>query len=184
MDETSLFERLQKKSAVLGVDQPFIGLIASIPEQKLCLFVDGTRLKEYVMSSSKRSPSCEENSLGTPWGLHEVCERIGSNAVSGMVFKGRKPTGKRHCEYSNEEQSKNLITSRILRLRGLENGVNAGGNKDTFSRYVYVHGTNHEEAIGSPASSGCLQLKNMDVIELFDSVPVGTFLLIDNEQYP
>jgi hypothetical protein len=122
--------------------------------------------------------------LGTPWGLHEVCEKIGSNAVSGMVFKGRKPTEKRYCEYSNEEQEKNLITSRILRLRGLEDGVNAGGSKDTFSRYVYIHGTNHEETIGSPASSGCLQLKNMAVIELFDTVPVGTFLLIDNGQDP
>jgi hypothetical protein len=184
MYETSLFERLQKKSAVLGVNQPYVGLVASIPEQKLYLFVDGTRVKDYVMSSSKSSPSCVENSLGTPWGLHEVCEKIGSNAVSGMVFKGRKPTGKKYCEYSKEDQKNNLITSRIFRLRGLEYGVNAGGNKDTFSRYVYIHGTNHEEAIGSPTSSGCLQLKNLDVIELFDSVPVGTFLFIENGQDP
>ncbi len=184
MYETSLFERLQKKSAVLGVNQPYVGLVASIPEQKLYLFVDGTRLKACVMSSSKRSPSCEENSFGTPWGLHEICEKIGSNVASGMVFKGRKPTGKRYYEYSKEEQGGSLITSRILRLRGLEYGVNAGGSKDTFSRYVYIHGTNHEEAIGSPASSGCLQLSNIDAIELFDSVPVGTFLLIENGQDP
>ena len=159
-----------------------MGLVASISEQKLCLFLDGKRLKVYDMSSSKKPPSCLEDSLGTPWGLHEICEKIGSNAVSGMVYKGRKPTGKTFCEYSNEDQGKNLITSRILRLRGLEVGVNAKGKKDTFSRYVYVHGTNHEDAIGSPVSSGCLQMKNMDVIDLFDTVPVGTFLFIDNGQ--
>ena len=182
MDETNLFERLLKKSATLGVDQPFIGLVASISEQKIFLFSDGKRLKEYDMSSSKRSPSCLEDSLGTPWGLHEICEKIGSHAPSGMVFKGRKPTGKKYSEYSSEDQAKNLITSRILRLRGLEKGVNAGGDKDTFSRYVYIHGTNHEDAIGSPASSGCLQLKNSDVTDLFDMVPLGSFLFIDNGQ--
>ena len=65
-----------------------------------------------------------------------------------------------------------------LRLRGLEHGLNAGVNRDSFARYVYVHGTNHEEAIGSPASSGCLQLTNADVIDLFDLVPEGSLVLI------
>ena len=96
-----------------------------------------------------------------------------------MVFKGRKPTGKRHPECSKEDQAKSLITSRILRLRGLEPGLNTGGNRDSFARYVYIHGTNHEEAIGSPASSGCLQLTNADVIDLFDRIPEGTHLLIE-----
>jgi lipoprotein-anchoring transpeptidase ErfK/SrfK len=49
---------------------------------------------------------------------------------------------------------------------------------DTFRRYVYIHGTNHEENIGRPASSGCLQLSNDDVIELFDQISEGTHLLI------
>ena len=178
MDETSLFERLQKKSAVLGVDQPYIGLVASIPEQKLCIFVDGTRLKEYVMSSSKNPPSCIEGSLGTPWGLHEVCEKIGDGEQLGMVFEGRESIGLRFWECDEEKRVKNLITTRILRLRGLQEGVNSGGDVDTYDRYVYIHGTNHEDGLGSPSSSGCLQLGNQDVLEVFERVPEGAHLYV------
>jgi hypothetical protein len=95
-----------------------------------------------------------------------------------MVFEGRIPIGFIANECSLEKQNCNLITSRILRLDGLEPGVNRGGRLDTFRRYVYIHGTNHEENIGRPASSGCLQLSNDDVIELFDQISEGTHLLI------
>ena len=178
MDEKILYESLQERIEMLGVARPEIELVASIPEQRLWLFANGKSYKHYSMSSSKRSPSCRENSLGTPWGLHEVCGKIGGDTPEGMVFKGRQPTGQRYWEYPDEEQAKNLITSRILRLRGLEQGLNAGGSCDTFDRYIYIHGTNHEEDIGKPASSGCLQLTNADVIELFDLVPENSPVLI------
>ena len=41
---------------------------------------------------------------------------------------------------------------------------------------LYVHGTNHEERLGKPASSGCLQMGNEDIAELFDLLPEGTHL--------
>ncbi|MBT5715810.1 MAG: L,D-transpeptidase [Opitutae bacterium] len=133
------------------------------------------------MSSSKQPPSCMENSLGTPWGLHVICEKIGEGQNKGMVFEGRIPIGLIANECSVEKQKRNLITSRILRLDGLELGVNRGGSMDTYKRYVYIHGTNHEENIGSPASSGCLQLSNDDVIEMFGEVSVGTHLYIQQK---
>ncbi len=71
-----------------------------------------------------------------------------------------------------------MITTRILRLKGLEKGVNSGGQVDTYDRYVYVHGTNHEERLGKPASSGCLQMGNEDIAELFDLLPEGTHLYV------
>ena len=95
-----------------------------------------------------------------------------------MVFKGRKPIGRRFWECPPQEQSQNLITTRILRLQGLEPGHNRGGNRDTFKRYVYIHGTNHEERLGTPDSHGCILLSNADVKELFDCVPVGSRLYI------
>jgi hypothetical protein len=98
-----------------------------------------------------------------------------------MVFEGRIPIGFTALECSLEKQKRNLITSRILRLDGLEIGVNSGGEVDTYSRYVYIHGTNHERNIGEPASSGCLQLKNDDVIELFEKISVGTHLYIQRK---
>ena len=81
-------------------------------------------------------------------------------------------------EQPPEERAKNLITARIIRLRGLEDGVNAGGNVDTFDRYVYIHGTNQDDRIGTPNSHGCLLLRNADVAELFDIVNDGTLVLI------
>jgi len=130
------------------------------------------------MSSSKRPPSCKENSLGTPNGLHVVCEKIGEGEPLGMVFKGRKPIGLKYKECSEEEREKNLITTRILRLQGLEDGLNKGEGIDTYDRYVYIHGTNHEENLGSPASSGCLQVSNAEAVELHDEIPLGSHLYI------
>jgi hypothetical protein len=135
-------------------------------------------VKTYVISTSKLPPSCKENSLGTPWGLHQVCEIIGKNEAKGAVFKGRKSTGFRYWEMPCEDQCANLITSRILRLRGLEVGVNLGGTVDTFARFVYIHGTNHEDKLGSPASSGCIQVSNTSAVELAVLVPTGSHLLI------
>ena len=63
-------------------------------------------------------------------------------------------------------------------MEGLEDGLNRGPGIDTFDRYVYIHGTNHELKLGSPASSGCIQVANADAIELSECIPVGTILYI------
>lgn len=95
-----------------------------------------------------------------------------------MVFVGRRPTGKCHWEYP-VNHNENRITSRILRLRGLQPGLNSGPGVDSYDRYVYIHGTNQEDRIGSPNSHGCILLTNPDVIELFNIVPVNSPLLIE-----
>ena len=177
--KSSPYDRLLESCREAGVTPSRICLVASIPEQRLRLYEDGKSLKACSMSSSKRAPSCEENSFGTPWGLHEVSEKIGEGEPEGMVFKGRVPIGLRFWECDPEEQEKNLITTRILRLRGLEKGVNRGKGCDTLERMVYLHGTNQEEKIGRPASAGCLQVRNREVLELFEQVPVGALLLIE-----
>ena len=154
-------------------------LLASITEQSLMRYHKGKSVKRYHMSSSKRPPSCVEDSLGTPIGLHLVCEKIGDGEPLGMIFKGRKPQGVRFFECDNGENQKNLITTRILRLDGLEVGINKGEGIDTYERYVYIHGTNHEEKLGTPTSSGCLQVSNKDILELFECLPEGTHLFIE-----
>jgi hypothetical protein len=130
-------------------------------------------LHGYAVSTSLRPPSNVKNSLGTPRGLHEIAERIGAGQPPGMVFKGRVSTGHHFRELSDEENRTNLITTRILWLRGLEAGVNQGGDVDTHSRYIYLHGTNHEDKIGQPASAGCVLLRNLDIIELYEEVRAG-----------
>ena len=46
-------------------------------------------------------------------------------------------------------------------------------NANTHDRYIYIHGTNQEHLIGTPASHGCVRLSNADVIDLFSRVEEG-----------
>ena len=133
-------------------------------------------VKSYVISTSRRPPSNIKDSLGTPRGLHAIAERIGAGQPPGMVFSARVPTGKHYLEYPPTDS--NLITTRILWLRGLEPGVNQGGDVDTYGRYIYIHGTQHESKIGTPLSSGCVLMTNADLIELFEAVRVGDHVWI------
>ena len=69
---------------------------------------------------------------------------------------------------------KDVVQSRILWLDGLEEGVNRGGNVDSFKRYIYIHGTPEEWLLGQKASKGCIRMSNKDVIELYSYVVEGT----------
>ena len=46
-------------------------------------------------------------------------------------------------------------------------------NANTHERYIYIHGTNHEDKIGEPASHGCIRMRNADLVELFELVDDG-----------
>jgi lipoprotein-anchoring transpeptidase ErfK/SrfK len=41
-----------------------------------------------------------------------------------------------------------------------------------------LHGTNQPQTIGSAVSSGCFRLVNMDIIDLYNRVPVGTKVIV------
>jgi hypothetical protein len=131
-----------------------------------------------VISTSKRPPSNIKGSLGTPRGLHEIAERIGAGLPPGMVFKARVSTGLHFNELQPNADDGNLITSRILWLRGLEDGVNRGGDVDTYERYVYIHGTNREDRLGEPMSAGCVLMRNLDIVELYEEVRAGDQVMI------
>ena len=146
--------------------------------QTLQFFAKGKLVKSYAVSTSRRPPSNVKDSMGTPRGLHEIAERIGEGQPTGVVFKSRVPTGKHYSEFPDAGANTNFITTRILWLRGLEPGVNLGGNVDTHARYVYIHGTNHEKRIGERMSAGCVLMRNADIVGLFDQVRAGDQVLI------
>jgi hypothetical protein len=150
----------------------------SIAKQTMQFFRQGKLVRSFVVSTSKRPPSNVKNSLGTPRGLHEIAERIGAGQPPGMVFKARVCTGHHFNELSAEADTGNLITSRILWLRGLEPGVNRGGDVDTYARYIYIHGTNREAELGRPQSAGCVLMRNLEIIELYENVRAGDHVLI------
>jgi hypothetical protein len=164
------FESLSKICSSLGIKPADRILYVRISDATMQFYAQGKLLRSYAVSTSKKPPSNIKNSLGTPRGLHEIAERIGAGQPPGMVFISRVPTG-RH--FSEVKEMDNMITSRILWLRGLEPGVNLGGDVDTYSRYVYIHGTNHDARIGEPLSAGCVVMGNLDIVELYEEVRVG-----------
>jgi hypothetical protein len=175
----SSWESFNKTRSALGIKPADRVLIVRIGVATLQFFRNGSVVKSYVISTSNRPPSNIANSLGTPRGLHEIAERIGGGQPAGTVFKSRVPTGRHFSEVRQEDGGPvNLITSRILWLRGLEQGVNLGGDVDTHDRYIYIHGTHREEDIGRRMSAGCVLMRNLDIIELFDEVRTGDLVWI------
>ena len=42
-----------------------------------------------------------------------------------------------------------------------------------------IHGTNEPEAIGHAVSSGCIRLVNSDIIDLYQRVPIGARVIVE-----
>jgi len=152
----------------------------SISQQRLTLLdALGTVKASYVISSAANGVGCEKNSGCTPIGAHVIRAKIGSHQPLNTVFVGRRPTGE-ICTPAlmAEFPDRDWILTRILWLSGREVGKNRLGNVDTMQRYIYIHGTPDSVAVGKPESHGCIRMHNVDIIELFDLVEVGTDVLI------
>jgi len=181
----NVLEQIKEKCDALGLKPTTRLITVSLGQQLLGFYRNGSLVKSYVVSTSLRPPANVKDSLGTPRGLHEIGEKIGAGQPPGIVFRARVATGKHFSELGSTEQSRNLITSRILRLRGLEPGWNAGTNAagenvDTFERYVYIHGTNHENRLGTPFSGGCVEMANLGIVELFEEVRARDLVWIED----
>jgi hypothetical protein len=174
----SPWESANKARAALGIKPAERLLFVRIATQTMEFFHRGKLVRSFVISTSLRPPSNVKNSLGTPRGHHEIAQRIGAGQPPGMVFKARVCTGHHFNELSAEADTGNLITSRILWLRGLEAGVNRGGDVDTHARYIYIHGTNREATLGQPQSAGCVLMRNLEIVELYEEVRTGDHVLI------
>jgi len=153
-----------------------LGLWVSVARQRLVGVENGTVAFCYPCSTAARGTGNRSNSYQTPLGWHAIEERIGDGLPLGAVFKERKYSGR--VWTPENPTADDLILTRILWLRGLEPGVNAGPGVDSHARYIYIHGTPEEDKLGTPASMGCVRLSNQDVAELFDRAATGTPVLI------
>lgn len=151
-------------------------IIVNTEHQKLHLIENRKNIRSFDVSTSLFGIGNRNGSNMTPPGIHRIEEKIGKDAPSGRIFESRNDTGRNWYEGLNGD---NLILTRILRLRGLEKGINSGPGIDSYERYIYIHGTNQENRIGIPNSHGCVCMRNQDIIELFDSVEEGTIVFID-----
>jgi|SRR5690554_411873 len=149
--------------------------------QKLYLISQDTIVETYQISTAAKGIGNLSGSFQTPEGLHKIADKVGDNLPINSVIKSKIATGI-EVEPILDAKSNNMdyITTRVLHLKGLEEGVNSGADKDSYSRGIFIHGTHEEGLLGLPASKGCVRMANKDVIELFDSVEVGTFVIILN----
>ncbi len=150
-------------------------IIVDISEQRLYLYNNDNLVQSYPVSTSKYGEGQIENSFKTPLGLHEIKEKIGDKVPINTIFTARVNTNKiAEIQINPNDTENDFVTSRILWLDGLESGINRGVGVDSYSRYIYIHGTHEEGLIGQKASHGCIRMFNNDVIELFDMVSKGT----------
>jgi lipoprotein-anchoring transpeptidase ErfK/SrfK len=142
----------------------------SIRNQRLTLRKGDTPIRTYPVSTSRFGVGAEAGSMKTPTGRFRVAEKIGDQMPTDTVFQSRVPVRPGDPLPPTED----FVMSRILWLDGLEDH-----NANTRDRFIYIHGTKHEDKIGIPDSHGCVRMRNDDVVELFTLVDEGTHVLIE-----
>ena len=154
------------------MQRPATRIEVSVPAQELTLFIDATAVAKFPISTSMFGLGSEEDSNRTPIGAFQIKEKIGGDQAPRTIFRSRIPEGRWEpgCVVDDD-----LVLSRILWLDGLEEN-----NSNTFDRYIYIHGTNQEELIGTPASHGCVRMRNEDMLDLYELVEPETAVFIDS----
>jgi len=148
--------------------------------QRLRFWRHGVVRAEYPVSTARNGAGERLGSEQTPCGWHRVRAKIGGGCESGSVFVGRRPTGEIYTEALGQAQpERDWILTRILWLCGNEPGRNRFGAVDSMRRYIYIHGCPDSEPMGEPRSHGCVRMRNADIMALYDQVPVGLPVLIE-----
>lgn len=145
-------------------------IVISTREQKLALLDQGKLMAIYPVSTSKFGLGDGRGSCRTPLGELEVADKVGDGALPGTVFKDRRRTGEIVAPNS---PGRDPIVTRILWLRGRESQ-----NVNAFARTIYIHGTPEERNIGRPVSYGCVRMRSIDIINLYQIVGRGAQVTI------
>ena len=141
-----------------------------IPSQTLDLIENGALVRRYIVSTSRFGLGSEPGSHKTPLGRFHIAEKHGGGAMPGEICVSRVRTGR----IGGESDGHDHVQTRILWLAGLD-----PQNANTYDRYIYIHGTNAESLLGTPASDGCVRMGNEDIIDLYERVPVGVAVEIE-----
>jgi L,D-transpeptidase YbiS len=151
-------------------------IVIHIPSQSLELLDDAGRLlRKYSVSTGANGVGEEMGSYCTPRGRHVIRAKIGARQPENAVMVRRRFTGEIYTpELGAKHPGRDWILTRILWLSGCEIGYNRLGTCDTMRRYIYIHGTPNTTPLGVPGSRGCIRMKNSDLIDLFDTVAIGT----------
>ncbi|MBK7898293.1 MAG: L,D-transpeptidase [Azonexus sp.] len=151
-------------------------IFISVAQQSLCLIdAQGKLIRRYEVSTAKAGVGETPGSYRTPRGRHLIRAKIGDGCPENTVFVRRRPTGELwSADLAAAYPDRDWILTRILWLSGCEPGRNRLGSCDTMRRYIYIHGSPDSAEMGRPGSHGCIRMRNADVVDLFDRVPVYT----------
>lgn len=153
-----------------------VEVLISVPEQKLMVLRDGMWTHRFPVSTSKFGLGDSYGSYKTPLGRLRVCEKIGAGLPPGSVMRHRSATGE---ILPANARGRDPIVTRIIWLDGLD-----ACNENARSRGIYIHGTVEEDKIGKPVSYGCIRMRSRDVLDLFEAVPIGTVVTIQQDRLP
>jgi lipoprotein-anchoring transpeptidase ErfK/SrfK len=140
-------------------------VVISVKDQRLAVLDREKLVATYPVSTSKYGVGDWPRSYRTPLGQLEVAQKIGDGLPAGTVFKDRRRTGE---IVGANAPGRDPIVTRIIWLRGLELQ-----NANAFRRDIYIHGTTEERNIGLPVSYGCVRMRSVDVIKLYDTLGRG-----------
>ncbi len=148
----------------------------SISDQSLELLDKAGDLeRRYAVSTAANGVGEANGSYCTPRGRHIVRAKIGAGMPMNTVFVRRRPTGEIYTpELGAQFPERDWILTRILWLSGCDPGFNRLGEVDSMRRFIYIHGSPDEVAMGVPGSHGCVRMRNADVVDLFERVAPGT----------
>lgn len=142
-------------------------IIISTEKQELHCFEQDTLTYSYLISTGINGVGERINSECTPRGWHQCHSILGLDSAINSVFVAREWTGEVYTEeLAAQYPDRDWILTRIIRLDGLEPGRNKGGEVDSLSRFIYIHGTPDSTRLGKPGSHGCIRMKNNEIIEL------------------
>jgi len=161
-------------------------LIIYSKTQRAELFEGENSIDIFIISTAKNGLGNIEDSNCTPIGKMLIAYKIGGgkNSVSEIkkpideripiepkdpapiytIFEDRLRVG----IWNHKGKSAAHVLTRILWLEGLEES-----NKNTFERYIYLHGTSSEDRLGTPNTHGCIVFSNQDIIKLYRLMSLG-----------
>ncbi|MBL0332791.1 MAG: L,D-transpeptidase [Chlorobiota bacterium] len=162
----------------------------NVEEQNMFVSRNNSIVKAFRVSTGKTGSEygAKMGTNQTPLGIHKIVDKIGDGAEFGSIFKSRRNTGRIAPIVKDSagllSKLHDYVLTRVFIIDGLEDGINKGRDMngklvDSKARCIYIHGTNNELMLGTPVSYGCIRMFNDDAIELFNLVPIGTYVIIE-----
>lgn len=149
-----------------------IRLEVSIDDQRVDVFSNDALLRSFPASTAIKGVGFTPDSFRTPTGNFRIAAKIGEGLPQNTLFRAREPVG---SWQPGEAVADDPVLCRIMTLEGMD-----PENQNTLERHIYIHGTAREDLLGTPASHGCIRLANRDMLELFNLVPEGAGVIIQN----